>query len=100
MARYIDVKTLKSLIRDDDEIALLDVREAGQFGFDHMLHAVPCPYSLLETRARVLVPRTSVRMVLIDGGDVIVHLFRPEVREFYNLEKIWASDNAHRAPAN
>jgi ribosome-associated protein len=28
--------------------------------------------------------------VLIDGGDVIVHLFRPEVRELYNLEKMWA----------
>ncbi len=28
--------------------------------------------------------------VLVDAGDVIVHLFRPEVREFYNLEKIWA----------
>ncbi len=27
--------------------------------------------------------------VLIDAGDVIVHLFRPEVREFYNLERMW-----------
>ncbi|MGF1544648.1 MAG: ribosome silencing factor [Parvularculaceae bacterium] len=35
--------------------------------------------------------------VLIDAGDVIVHLFRPEVREFYNLERIW-SEAAH-APA-
>jgi ribosome-associated protein len=32
--------------------------------------------------------------VLIDAGDVIVHIFRPEVREFYNLERIWASDVA------
>ena len=27
--------------------------------------------------------------VLVDAGDVIIHLFRPEVREFYNLEKMW-----------
>ena len=27
--------------------------------------------------------------VLIDAGDIIVHLFRPEVRDFYNLDKIW-----------
>ena len=27
--------------------------------------------------------------VLIDSGDIIVHVFRPEVREFYNIEKMW-----------
>jgi ribosome-associated protein len=32
--------------------------------------------------------------VLVDGGDVIVHIFRPEVREFYNIEKMWQADFA------
>jgi ribosome-associated protein len=32
--------------------------------------------------------------VLVDAGDVIVHIFRPEVREFYNIEKMWAVDFA------
>jgi len=32
--------------------------------------------------------------VLVDTGDVIVHIFRPEVREFYNIEKMWQADFA------
>lgn len=35
--------------------------------------------------------------VLIDAGDVIVHLFRPEVRSFYNLERMWSFETGEAA---
>ena len=38
--------------------------------------------------------QASPDWVLIDAGDVIVHLFRPEVRSFYNLERMWGSDSS------
>ena len=37
--------------------------------------------------------------VLIDAGDVVIHLFRPEVRQFYNIERIWAAPATSNTPA-
>ena len=44
--------------------------------------------------------QTSADWVLIDAGDVVVHLFRPEVRDFYQLERIWTGDSKHLAGGN
>lgn len=41
---------------------------------------------------------TAADWVLIDASDVIVHIFRPEVRSFYNLEKMWAFGDAPAVP--
>jgi rhodanese-related sulfurtransferase len=59
---------LKKMLHDDGEIALLDVREAGEFGESHLFFAVPLPYSRLELDVARLVPRRSTRAVLCDDG--------------------------------
>lgn len=38
----------------------------------------------------------SARWILIDYGDIIVHIFHKDEREFYNLEKLWSHSSAHR----
>lgn len=49
--------------------------------------------------AEIRVEGTSTcEWVLVDGRDVIVHLFRPEIRELYNLEKMWAHDFSPDSP--
>jgi ribosome-associated protein len=51
---------------------------------DHLLKAL----KEAGTHARVE-GLNSADWVLIDAGDIIVHVFRPEVREFYNIEEMW-----------
>ena len=69
MTSFIDPKTLKSWLHDGGEIALLDVREHGQYGEAHLFYGIPLPFSRLELDAPRLVPRRSVRVVAYDGGD-------------------------------
>ena len=59
---------LKAMLHDRSELALIDVREAGQFGESHLLFATPLPYSRLELDIGQLVPRKSAPVVLCDDG--------------------------------
>jgi len=68
--KRVSPKQFKSMLHDGGEIALLDVREAGQFGQSHLLFATPLPYSRLELDIGALVPRKSVRIVLCDDGEL------------------------------
>jgi rhodanese-related sulfurtransferase len=66
--KTVDVRRLKEMLHDGTEFALLDIREAGQFGESHVLFAVPCPYSRIELDIGRLVPRKSATVVLTDDG--------------------------------
>jgi rhodanese-related sulfurtransferase len=66
--KSIAPRQLKAMLHDGDELALLDVREAGQFGESHLLFATPLPYSRLELDIGSLVPRNSARVVVCDDG--------------------------------
>ncbi|HKI98600.1 MAG TPA: rhodanese-like domain-containing protein [bacterium] len=69
MTRSVTAPELKRMLRDDKELALLDVREEGRFAAGHLLLAVPMPLSQLELRVRDLVPRWATRIVLLDDAD-------------------------------
>ncbi len=74
-----------------DQMIIASGRSARQVSAlaDHVLRAIK---DRGGKRARVEGLQTG-DWVLIDTGDLIVHLFRPEVRTFYNLERLWGSDS-------
>ena len=102
---------LKSL-DDDQAVEIVSIPLEGKSNIaDHMViasgrstrqvasMAVKLAQKIKELRGRA--PRieglAAADWVLIDAEDVIVHLFRPEVRTFYNLERMWAfGDDAER----
>ncbi|MCP4923065.1 MAG: ribosome silencing factor [bacterium] len=47
---------------------------------------------ILGVRGISIEGKQTCDWVLLDAGDAVVHLFRPEVRAFYNLEKMWGHD--------
>ena len=88
----------KSLIADDMVVASGRSQRHVAAIADHVSERLKA----LGMRVRVEgLPRGD--WVLLDCGDVIVHLFKPEVREFYNLEKMWSAEipaDTETAPAN
>lgn len=88
-----------------DEIAVVDLRGKSTIG-DYMVIASGASSRQVVAMADRIVRALKERgfkglkpegarqgdWVLIDAGDVIVHLFRPEVRAFYNLERMWEAE--------
>lgn len=70
----VDAHTLKRWVHDADELALLDVREHGQYGEGHLFFATSLPYSALELEAARLIPRKTVRTVIYGDahGEAVV----------------------------
>jgi len=98
---------------DDKAVEIVSIPLQGKSNIaDHMVIASGRSTRQVAAMAQKLTERIkrelgrSVRVeglpvadwVLIDADDVIVHLFRPEVRSFYNLERMWAFDD-HRPTA-
>ena len=102
-----------SSLEDDQAIETVSIPLEGKSSIaDHMVIAsgrstrqVASMASKLAEKIKAELGRTTrieglptADWVLIDAGDVIVHLFRPEVRSFYNLERMWAFGDAPPPP--
>ncbi len=69
MTKRVSAATLRGMLDDGGELALIDVREEGAFAASHLLHAISVPLSRLELEIGELVPRRGARIVLCDAGE-------------------------------
>lgn len=102
MSDHIDAATLKTWLSDGREIALLDVREHGQYGEGHLFFAVPLPYSVFELKLSALVPNPRVRLVLYDNADGIAERALRRARDmgFENVSVLRGGAAAWQAAGN
>src|SRR5829696_6206359 len=68
-AQTIGAAALRAMLLDEQELALIDVREERIFSESHLLFARSVPLSRLELRFARLVPRKATRIVLVDDDD-------------------------------
>ena len=68
-ARLVDAATLRRMLDDGDELAIVDIREELIFSRSHLLHARSVPLSRFELLIGALVPRRGTRIVLCDAQD-------------------------------
>jgi rhodanese-related sulfurtransferase len=73
-AHYISPTDLRTQLNDNAEIALLDVREPGQYGEGHAFFSCNIPYSRLELDVPRLIPRRDTRIILVDADDGVAEL--------------------------
>lgn len=102
MSDQIDAVTLKRWLSDGGEIALLDVREHGQYGEGHLFFAVPLPYSVFELKLAALVPNPRVRLVLYDDNDGVAERALRRARDlgFDNVSMLRGGAAAWEAAGN
>ena len=74
MVALLEPSMVRHMLSDEKEIALVDVRENGQFGDGHPFFAVSVPYSKFEARIIQIAPGLLARIVLYDNDDGIAHL--------------------------
>ncbi|CAI7640756.1 unnamed protein product [Penicillium bialowiezense] len=91
MAKSITARELRKYWTNQQEVALLDVREEGPYSESHPLWALSVPVSEIETKLPPLVPRLSAPVVLYDNGEKYVNRAATKVlalgyREVYILE--------------
>jgi len=71
ISKTISATSLHEFLQADGELAVLDVREKGQYGLGHLLHAAHAPFSELEIMVPKLVPLKHTRLVLVDDDEGI-----------------------------